>query len=111
LPEVQRLAVPGVRRRQIALIEGVVNGLIEKRSLTTKAAEEVKRVLRSVDWLKVAKKRGGLALTAFTGIPLVGLDDLVASAVDYVKFAICWIRSGTRVPSVRPKLKPTCAAA
>jgi KAP family P-loop domain len=67
---------------KIALIEGVVNGLIEKRSLTTKAAEEVKRVLKSLDWLKVAKKGGGLALTAFTGISVLGLDDLVGSAVD-----------------------------
>jgi hypothetical protein len=75
----------GFEDAKIALIEGVVNGLIEKRSLTTKAALEVKRILKSVDWLKVAKKGGGLALTAFTGIPLVGLDDLVGSAVDYVK--------------------------
>jgi hypothetical protein len=75
----------GFEDAKIALIEGVVNGLIEKRSLTTKAADEVKRVLKSVDWLKVAKKGGGLALTAFTGIPVVGLDDLVGSAVDYVK--------------------------
>lgn len=75
----------GFEDAKIALIEGVVNGLIEKRSLTTKAADEVKRILKSVDWLKVAKKGGGLALTAFTGIPLVGLDDLVGSAVEHVK--------------------------
>ncbi|WP_316186205.1 MULTISPECIES: Qat anti-phage system ATPase QatA [unclassified Bradyrhizobium] len=75
----------GFEDAKIALIEGVVNGLIEKRSLATKAAEEVKRILKSVDWLKVAKKGGGLALTAYTGIPMVGLDDLVGSAVDYVK--------------------------
>ncbi|MCP9630760.1 KAP family NTPase [Rhodopseudomonas palustris] len=75
----------GFEDAKIALIEGVVNGLIEKRSLTTKAAEEVKRILKSVDWLKVAKKGGGLALTALTGIPLVGLDDLVGSAVDHLK--------------------------
>nr|WP_245473383.1 P-loop NTPase fold protein [Bradyrhizobium zhanjiangense] len=49
----------GFEDAKIALIEGVVNGLIEKRSLTTKAADEVKRILKSVDWLKVAKKGGG----------------------------------------------------
>lgn len=75
----------GFEDAKIALIEGVVNGLIEKRSLTTKAADEVKRILKSVDWLKVAKKGGGLALTAFTGIPLIGLDDLVGSAIEHVK--------------------------
>ncbi|GLR87652.1 Qat anti-phage system ATPase QatA [Bradyrhizobium iriomotense] len=78
----------GFEDAKIALIEGVVNGLIEKRSLATEAADEVKRVLKSVDWLKVAKKGGGLALTAFTGIPVVGLDDLVGSAVDYVKSVV-----------------------
>lgn len=78
----------GFEDAKIALIEGVVNGLIEKRSLTTKAADEVKRVLKSVDWLKVAKKGGGLALTAFTGIPMVGLDDLVGSVLDGVKSAL-----------------------
>jgi predicted KAP-like P-loop ATPase len=75
----------GFEDAKIALIEGVVNGLIEKRSLTTKAAVEVKRILKSVDWLKVAKKGGGLALTAFTGIPVLGLDDLVGSAIEHVK--------------------------
>lgn len=78
----------GFEDAKIALIEGVVNGLIEKRSLTTKAADEVKRILKSVDWLKVAKKGGGLALTAFTGIPMVGFDDLVGSVIDGVKNAL-----------------------
>ncbi|MBN8979283.1 MAG: NTPase KAP [Rhizobiales bacterium] len=75
----------GFEDAKIALIEGVVNGLIDKRSLTTMAADEVKRILKSVDWLKVAKKGGGLALTAFTGIPMVGFDDLVGSVIDSVK--------------------------
>src|SRR5258708_15675015 len=78
----------GFEDAKIALIEGVVTGLIEKRSLKTKAADEVKRILKSVDWVKVAKKGGGLALTAFTGIPVVGLDDLVGSVIDGVKDAL-----------------------
>ena len=57
----------GFEDAKIALIEGVVNGLIEKRSLTTKAADEVKRVLKSVDWLKVAKKGGGFRCTPNSG--------------------------------------------
>ncbi|MDH2403256.1 P-loop NTPase fold protein [Bradyrhizobium sp. SSUT18] len=75
----------GFEDAKIALIEGVVHGLIEKRSLMTKAADEVSRILKSVDLLKVAKKGGGLALTAVTGIPLVGLDDIIGSVVDHVK--------------------------
>lgn len=75
----------GFEDAKIALIEGVVNGLIEKRSLTSKAADEVKRILKSVDLLKVAKKGGLLALTAFTGIPVFGLEELFGSAVELIK--------------------------
>jgi hypothetical protein len=75
----------GFEDAKIALIEGVVNGLIEKRSLATKAADEVKKILKNVDWLKVAKKGGSLAVTAFTGIPVVGLDDIFGSAVELIK--------------------------
>jgi len=59
----------GFEDAKIALIEGIVTGLIEKRPLLTKAGEAVKDVFRSIDWLKMAKKAGGLAFTAFTGIP------------------------------------------
>src|ERR1700687_5945292 len=46
----------GFEDAKIALIEGIVTGLIEKRPLLTKAGEAVKDVFRSIDWLKVAKK-------------------------------------------------------
>lgn len=59
----------GFEDAKIALIEGIVTGLIEKRPALTAAAETVKDVFRRIDWLKVAKKAGGLAFTAFTGIP------------------------------------------
>lgn len=95
----------GFEDAKIALIEGIVTGLVEKRPALTKAGEEVKAVFRRIDWLKVAKKAGGLAFTAFTGIPtpeqiqaIVGrlegiLDDPaklatkenVAAAIDGVK--------------------------
>ncbi|MBY0382797.1 MAG: KAP family NTPase [Xanthobacteraceae bacterium] len=75
----------GFEDAKIALIEGVVNGLIEKRSLATKATDEVKRILKSVDLLKVAKKGGLLAVTAFTGIPVLGLEELFGSAVELIK--------------------------
>lgn len=59
----------GFEDAKIALIEGIVTGLIEKRPALTKAGEAVKDVFRRIDWLKVAKKAGGPAFTAFTGIP------------------------------------------
>lgn len=59
----------GFEDAKIALIEGIVTGLIEKRPALTKAGEAVRDVFRRIDWLKVAKKAGGLAFTAFTGMP------------------------------------------
>ncbi len=57
----------GFEDAKIALIEGIVTGLIEKRPALTRTGEAVKDVFRRIEWLKVAKKAGGLALTAFTG--------------------------------------------
>jgi len=76
----------GFEDAKIALIEGIVTGLVEKRPVATKAAAVVKDVFRRIDWLKVARHAGGLALTAFTGIPtpeqikaiLGGLESMVA---------------------------------
>lgn len=59
----------GFEDAKIALIEGIVTGLVEKRPALKKAAVAVKDVFRRIDWLKVAKQAGGLAMTAFTGIP------------------------------------------
>jgi predicted KAP-like P-loop ATPase len=59
----------GFEDAKIALIEGIVTGLIEKRPGLTKAGAAVKDVFKRIDWLKVAKNAGGLAMTAFTGIP------------------------------------------
>ncbi len=59
----------GFEDAKIALIEGIVTGLVEKRPAMTKAAGAVKDVFNCIDWLKVAKRAGGLAVTAFTGIP------------------------------------------
>lgn len=59
----------GFEDAKIALIEGIVTGLIEKRPALTKAGEAVKAVFRRINWLKVAKMAGGLAFTAISGIP------------------------------------------
>ena len=59
----------GFEDAKIALIEGIVTGLIEKRPTLTKATQAVKDLFKRIDWLKVAKHAGGLAFTAFTGMP------------------------------------------
>lgn len=59
----------GFEDAKIALIEGIVTGLLENRPLLNKAGASVKDLFKRIDWLKVAKHAGGLAFTAFTGIP------------------------------------------
>ena len=59
----------GFEDAKIALIEDIVTGLIEKRPALQKAEDAVRDILRRIDWLKAAKKAGGLAFTAFSGIP------------------------------------------
>lgn len=72
----------GFEDAKIALIEGIVTGLVEKRPALTKAAGAVKEVFKRIDWLKVAKKAGGLAVTAFTGIPTPGLVGGIVSTLE-----------------------------
>lgn len=72
----------GFEDAKIAVLEGIVTELIANRSLLTNAREEVKNILRRIDWLKAAKKIGGLAFTAFTGIPT---PDQLKSIIDTVK--------------------------
>lgn len=59
----------GFEDAKIALIEGIVTALVEKRPALTKAGDAVKDIFGRIDWLKLAKHAGGLALTATTGIP------------------------------------------
>lgn len=72
----------GFEDSKIALLEGIVEGLISKRPNLTKAAATVRNVFRRIDWLKVAKKAGGLAITAFTGVPL---PDQINMACETIK--------------------------
>lgn len=59
----------GFEDAKIALIEGIVTALVEKRPALTKAGDAIKDIFGRIDWLKLAKHAGGLALTATTGIP------------------------------------------
>lgn len=100
----------GFEDAKIALIEGIVTGLVEKRPTLTKAGSAVKDVFNRIDWLKVAKRTGGLAVTAFTGIPtpdqigtIVGtLEELFA---DPAKLATKEILASA-IDGVKSMLKP-----
>lgn len=72
----------GLEDAKIALIEGIVTQLIEKRSLTTKAADAVLDVVKRLDWLKIARMGGGLAFTAMSGLPS---PDHIGAVVGMVK--------------------------
>lgn len=72
----------GLEDAKIALIEGVVTQLIEKRSLATTAADAVMDVVKRLDWLKVARMGGGLAFTALSGLPN---PDQIGAVVGMVK--------------------------
>ncbi len=74
----------GFEDAKIALIEGIVTGLVEKRPALRKAAGVVKDIFRRIDWLKVAKHAGGLALTAFTGIPTPGQLNAILGGLETI---------------------------
>lgn len=72
----------GFEDAKIALIEGIVTGLIKKRPLLTQGGLAVKNIFKRIDWLKMARHGGGLAFTAFTGIPTA---DQVGAVVGTLK--------------------------
>jgi predicted KAP-like P-loop ATPase len=59
----------GFEDAKTVVIETIVDELRRARPASTKVAAAAKKVLKRVDWLKVARKAGGFAFTAFTGIP------------------------------------------
>jgi predicted KAP-like P-loop ATPase len=75
----------GFENAKTVVIETLVTELKRARPTSTKVADAAKKVLRRIDWLKVAQKAGGLALTATTGIPspeIVGT--LVAATKSFI---------------------------
>ncbi|MBN8816525.1 MAG: NTPase KAP [Sphingomonas sp.] len=100
----------GFEDAKIALIEGIVTALVESRSLLAKAGETVKEVFKRIDWLKVARHAGGLAVTAVTGLPT---PDQIGTIVSTLKgFASDPMKLATKenydgvIDSVEGLLKP-----
>lgn len=50
----------GFEDAKIALLEGIVTQLVEGRTLTAELKDAFRRAIGSIDWLKVAKRGGGL---------------------------------------------------
>ena len=92
----------GFEDAKIALIEGIVTGLLEKRPTLTKTTEAVKDIFKCIDWLKLAKKAGGLALTLWTGIPSV---DQIESVLTSFESLISDPIKLKDKPSLEPALK------
>lgn len=59
----------GFEDAKAVLIETIVEELRRKRPASQKVADQVKKVLRRVDWMKLARKAGAYGLTLATGIP------------------------------------------
>ena len=74
----------GFEDAKIALIEGIITGLIEKRPLLTKATVVVKDLFKRIDLLKAAKHVGGLAFTAFTGVPTPDQITAITSGLEHI---------------------------
>ena len=59
----------GFEDAKAVLIETIVDELLRKRSKREKVADQAKKVLRRVDWMKVARKASSLGISLSTGIP------------------------------------------
>lgn len=76
----------GFEDAKTVVLETIVHELRRARPGSKKVAEVAGRLLKRIDWLKVAKKAGGLAFTAFSGIPtpeqVSGLFDMAKSILE-----------------------------
>jgi len=59
----------GFEDAKTVVIETIVDELRRARPTSKKVSDAAKKVLKRVDWLKLARKAGGFAFTATTGIP------------------------------------------
>lgn len=59
----------GFEDAKIVLLEGIVDALVEARPALSKAADVAKGIFRRIDWLKLAKRAGGIAWAATAGLP------------------------------------------
>jgi len=80
----------GFEDAKIALMSAIVSELVEKRKPSEKAKVILKKLWKNINWLSVAKAAGGVAFSAATGIPPIGLlsnlmENLKGSVADKEK--------------------------
>jgi hypothetical protein len=71
----------GFEDAKIALIEGIVTSLLDKRPALKKAKGAAADILKRIDYLKAAKRGGGLIWNATTGMPSPDQIETVVGAV------------------------------
>jgi predicted KAP-like P-loop ATPase len=69
----------GFEDAKVVLLEKIATELVRSRTLSAKAKALAKNLMSRIDWLKLAKKAGGLAFTAYTGIPTPDLVESITS--------------------------------
>jgi hypothetical protein len=77
----------GFEDSKIALIEGIVTGLLDKKPLLKKASGLVKEIYHRIDLLKLAKRGLGLGVAAagfYAGHPHVGMMGMMTALQDAV---------------------------
>ncbi|MBN8801345.1 MAG: NTPase KAP [Stenotrophomonas acidaminiphila] len=89
-PKVQCLwfngwAFEGFEDAKTVIIETIIEELQRQRPTSTKVKAAAKKLLKRVDWLKAARKAGGLAFNVATGLPTFNqIGDLIGAAKQYL---------------------------
>jgi len=71
----------GFEDAKAVLLEKIVTELLHARPTSEKVKAAAQKLFKRIQWLKVARKAGGLALTAVTGIPA---PEMVQALIDKV---------------------------
>lgn len=82
----------GFEDAKIALMSAIVSELTEKRKLSEKAKDILKKLWKSINWLNVAMMAGSAVFSVSTGLPPIGLlnnilDGLKSAVSDKEKVA------------------------
>ena len=71
----------GFEDAKAVLIETIIDELLRKRRTVDKVVDQAKKVLRRVDWMKIARKASAYGISLATGTPHPDtIKDLVAAA-------------------------------
>ena len=74
----------GFEDAKTVLIETIVDELLRKRSVCKKVADQAKKVLRRVDWMKIARKGSAYGISLATGMPHPNILRVLGAAAQAV---------------------------